>query len=127
MNLESIYSEEITWAVIGDILNKEKYAHKILKNFENKGYNVVGVTPYDEIDGEMKELKDIDLNIEGVNLCVSPSKGYENLFNDTKHKIKYVIAQPGARSEKIKELCKDRGIEYIEACTLVTLIKKNRI
>ena len=36
MNLESIYSEEIIWAVIGDILNKEKYAYKILKNFENK-------------------------------------------------------------------------------------------
>lgn len=125
MNLENIYSENIIWAVIGDVLNAEKYAYRIIKNFETKGYKVIGVTPYDKIDGEIKELKDIELNIEAVNLCVSPNKGYENLVNDTKHKIKYVIAQPGARSEKIKELCKNRGIEYIETCTLVTLPKRD--
>ncbi|MGL5416207.1 MAG: CoA-binding protein [Clostridium sp.] len=121
MNVQDYYRMNLKWAVVGDVINEEKYAFKILENFKNKGYNVVGVTPYDIAHNIYNTLEEVEENIEGVNLCVAPKKGYEMLLNDKRHNIKCVIAQPGASSEKIRELCIEREIEYFETCTLVTL------
>ncbi|MGL4452206.1 MAG: CoA-binding protein [Sarcina sp.] len=121
MNVQDYYRMNLKWAVVGDVLNKEKYAFKILENFETKGYDVVGVTPYDVAPNIYNTLEEVEDNIEGVNLCVAPKKGYEILSGDKRHNIKCVVAQPGANSEKIKEFCIERKIEYFETCTLVTL------
>lgn len=121
MNIQDYYNEGLKWAVIGDVLNEKKYAYKILENFKNKGQKVVGVSPYSKSGEVYKSLEEIDYNIEGVNLCINPKVGYEILNNDNRHNIKCVIAQPGARSEDIKKLCESKNINYIEACTLVTL------
>lgn len=121
MDVQDYYKEGLKWAVVGDVLNEEKYAYKILENFKKKRQKVIGVTPYGKAIGTYKTLEEVDYNIEGVNLCISPKRGYEMLVNDTRHNIRCVIAQPGARSEEIKKLCEERNIDYIETCTLVTL------
>ncbi|MGL5766964.1 MAG: CoA-binding protein [Sarcina sp.] len=121
MDLQDYYRMNLKWAVVGDVVNEGKYAFKILGNFKSKGYEVFGVTPYSIGEGFYNTLEEVEENIEGVNLCVAPKKGYDMLLNDKRHNIKCVIAQPGAGSSEIRDICIQRGIEYIEACTLVTL------
>ena len=121
MDVKDYYDAKLKWAIVGDVLNEEKYAYRILKHFKNKGQDAIGVTPYGKTAETYNTLAEIDYNIEGVNLCISPKRGYNMLLEDNRHNIKCVIAQPGARSEEIKKLCRDRGIDYIETCTLATL------
>lgn len=108
------------WIVIGDTANESKYAHKILKKFNEKGCTVSGVHPKGG-EGVYKTIKEVPHNIDAIDLCINPKLGIEYLKEAKILGIKNVLIQPGAESEEILNYCKENGINAIENCALVQL------
>lgn len=110
------------WVVIGDVKNESKYAYKILKALEEKGYNVSGVH-FAGGTSIYKSLKEVPYDIDVIDLCINPIKGFEYMKEAKKLAIKYVLIQPGAESDEILEYCKKNDIEAFKDCALVQLRK----
>lgn len=109
------------WAVVGDVLNSGKYAYRILNTLKANGYEVVGVNPRDTSGKCHKSLKDVETNIEVIDLCINPSLGIEIVKEAKEIGISNILIQPGAASDEILQYCKDAGITAIEGCALVEL------
>jgi predicted CoA-binding protein len=109
------------WVVVGDVLNESKYAARILGSLEKADFNVTGVNPRDNTGRLYKELKDVPYKIEVIDLCINPIQGLKVIENAADLKIDKVLIQPGAESEDILSLCRNRGIIAIEGCALVEL------
>ena len=112
------------WVVAGDVHNETKYAGRIFKKLQRRGYNVVGMHPLDERDDVYNTFGDLNGSgekFEVLNLVVNPRRGFEIVKEAEQYGIKMIMAQPGARSHEIREFCAEHGIEYVEGCTLVEL------
>ena len=112
------------WVVAGDVHNQTKYAGRIYNKLIKRGYNVAGMHPLDEkedVYNSFSELNDQDGKFEVLNLVVNPRRGIEIVKDAHEYGIKMIMAQPGARSHEIREICENNGIEYVEGCTLVEL------
>lgn len=109
------------WVVVGDVLKESKYAYKILLKLKAHGYNVVGVNPRSKSEEVIKSLKDIDHNIEVLDLCINPTAGMEIIKECKVLGINKVLIQPGAESDEILEYCIENGIIAIEGCALVEI------
>lgn len=120
----SEFLEYKDWVVVGDVLNRLKYAHKILNSLKEAGYNVVGLNPSVKNQEAYKNLSDIPYKIEVLNLCINPTKGIKILQEAHQLKIDKILIQPGAESLEILDFCKINGIQAIEGCTLVELRKR---
>ena len=72
MDLKEVMSKH-SFAVLGDTVNKEKYAYKIKEGLKEKGYTVYAVGK------EIQSLNDIDGDIDIVDLCIHPAKGLKLL------------------------------------------------
>lgn len=119
MNLKEIMENE-TFVVLGNTIDKEKYAYKIKEKLLEYNYNVYCVSK------ELKSLNDVEKEDFILDLCINPFKGLEYL-KENKKKIKAVLIQPGAESEKIEEYLNNKNIPFLEGCALVgiSLYKKN--
>lgn len=106
------------FTVVGDVLNEEKYAYKIMSELIKNNYIVTTVT-------KQESLNDID-NIEVVNLCINPNIGLR-LLKEFKGIIKVVLIQPGAESDELLAYLKEKEIPYLQGCSLVgmSLFKGN--
>jgi len=113
MDLKDIMDQK-NFAVVGDTLNKEKYAYKIKTQLLEKGYQVFGVGK------ELASINDISEEIDVIDLCIHPVKGIKLLKECTKP-FKCIVIQPGAESEEILLYLKENKMPYIEACILVGL------
>jgi len=120
----SEFLEYKNWVVVGDVLNRLKYAYKILSSLKEADFNVVGLNPSINSDEVYDSLKNIPYKIEVLNLCINPSKGIKILQEAHELKIDKVLMQPGAESPEIINYCKENGIQAIEGCTLVELRKR---
>ncbi len=112
------------WVVAGDVHNETKYAGRIFKKLNRRGYNVVGMHPLDtreDVYNSFVDLKNSEEQFEVLNLVVNPKRGFEIIQEAYEYGIRMVMAQPGARSHEIREFCLNHGIEYVEGCTLVEL------
>lgn len=97
--------------LLGDTNNSDKFAYKILKLLETKGYIVFCV------DKQYKNITDIDINFDAVILCMHPVKAL-NLLNDSVTRLKNVIIQPGAESDEIIKLLESVNVNYTLGCVL---------
>ena len=113
MDLKEIM-EQKNFAVVGDTLNKEKYAYKIKIQLMEKGYKVFSVGK------ELASLNDISDEIDIIDLCIHPVKGLKLLQECTKT-FKCILIQPGAESKEILSYLQENKIPYIEGCVLVGL------
>ena len=118
------FLEYKNWVVVGNVLNRFKYAHKILSSLKEAGFNVVGLNPSVKNEEAYKRLSDIPYKIEVLNLCINPDKGIKILQEALELKINKILMQPGAESPEILNFCRENGIEAVEGCTLVELRKK---
>lgn len=109
------------WAVAGDVVNPEKYAHRILNSLKGAGFNVEGVSPSDKTGMAKKSLSEISYKIEVLDLCINPVKGLQIVQEAKELGIDKVLIQPGAESEDILEYCEKNNIIAIEGCALVEL------
>lgn len=118
MNTLDILKEEKNWIIIGDTSNPKKYAHKIYNEFKSLGYNITSINPYDDTS-KFKTLSDIPKEITSIDFCINPTKGLEILRKFNNMNIKYLVAQPGARSFELQEYCTKNNILYLEDCVLI--------
>ncbi len=107
-------TEQKTFAVVGDTLDEEKYAHKIKRKLIKYGYTVFPVSK------ELASLNDIDEDIDIVDLCINPAKGLEYL-KECKKSFKTVIVEPGAGDDKLMAYLNEKKIPFIEGSILVGL------
>jgi len=112
------------WAVVGDVLNEEKYAYKIVRRLEKGDYNVTKVNPRSNSDQVYKSLKDIKEKIDVIDLVIHPKVGIDVMKEAKEVGIDKVLIQPGAESEEILEYCKENNIHAFQGCALVELSKK---
>jgi predicted CoA-binding protein len=113
MDLREVMNQKV-FAVVGDTINEEKYAHKIKKKMIKYGYEVFPVGK------ELASLNDITGDLDIIDLCIHPAKGLA-LMKECKKEFKAVVIQPGAESDELVQYLKDNKIEYLEGCLLVGL------
>jgi uncharacterized protein len=113
MDLREVMNQKV-FAVVGDTINEDKYAHKIKKKMLKNGYEVFPVGK------ELASLNDIPGDLDIIDLCIHPAKGLA-LMKECKKEFKAVVIQPGAESDELVQYLKDSQIEYLEGCLLVGL------
>ena len=112
------------WLFCGNVTDEEKYAYKILQALKKNDYKVAGYHPKAQAsEGVYNDLNHLPFQIEVLDLVVNPKAGLEILREAHKKGITRVMAQPGARSQEIKEYCEKHNLEYLESCVLVELRK----
>lgn len=111
------------WVVVGDVLNNTKYAYKILNALKEADFNVTGVNPRDTNGKIYTSLEQVPYKIDVIDLCINPISGLKIIESAVKLGIDKVLIQPGAESNEILILCKEKGISAIQGCALVELSK----
>jgi predicted CoA-binding protein len=112
------------WAVVGDVLNEEKYAYKIVNRLNKGNYNVYKVNPRSKSDLVYHSLGEVPEKIDVIDLVIHPKVGINVIKEAKELGIDKVLIQPGAESEEILEFCKENGIHAHQGCVLVELEKK---
>jgi hypothetical protein len=109
--------------VLGASSNPERYSFIATKRLKEHGHKVypVGIQA-GEIEGE-KILTDNpipkDVNTVTIYLSAKNQKHlYDYIFS---LKPKRLIFNPGAENSELENLAKEKGIECVDACTLVML------
>jgi predicted CoA-binding protein len=110
--------------VLGASPKPERYSNKAVIMLGEKGYNVIPVHPaVDKINGiKVKaDLADITEDIHTVTLYVNGSMVEKMADEIAALKPKRVIFNPGTESAEAHEVFLEKGIDVLEACTLVLL------
>lgn len=135
------------WVVVGDVTNTVKPAFAVAKKLEDSGRTVIRVSPYlrkqnvekskhtsnlsccsDSVDAAAatsndiyKKISDIPTNvqIDAVNLIISPRIGEEVLQEMANRKIRYCFIQPGADGGSVLSKAEELGIIVQQGCVLV--------
>lgn len=109
--------------VIGATSSPEKYGYKATVSLKRHGYKVY---PVDLRAGKVEDIEvqagkpDIK-NVDTVTLYVGPK--HQEMWQDYifSLKPKRIIFNPGTENPVFEKAAQERGIETIEACTLVML------
>ena len=116
MNLEQVMHQK-NFVIVGDTLNKNKYAYKIKQAMIKNKYNVFSVGK------ELQSINDVETDIDIIDLCIHPAKGVK-LLQENKKPFKSIVIQPGAESEELLTYLNTQNIPYIQDCLLIGLEKK---
>lgn len=108
------------WAVVGDVLNPEKFAYKIVQKLLRKGYEVSRVHPRGG-DGVYVSLKDMPKQPDVLCLVVNPKTGLEYVTEAAGLGVKHAWLQPGADAEDVVKHCQGLGTQVVQSCVLVEL------
>jgi len=109
--------------VIGGTSSEEKYGYKATVSLKNHGHKVYPV------DLKAGKILDIDVltgkpaiqNVDTVTLYVGPKHQADWQDYIFSLKPKRLIFNPGTENKVLEAAAKAKGIETIEACTLVML------
>jgi predicted CoA-binding protein len=111
-------------AVIGASADPERYSYLAIELLNRKGHRVFPVHPrLPEIQGlkvyaALRELPEpVDTITLYVNSKISQKMGPEILTASPRR----IIFNPGAENPELARLAAEKGIEAVEACTLVML------
>ncbi|MBS3872200.1 MAG: CoA-binding protein [Firmicutes bacterium] len=108
------------WAVAGDVLNPDKFAHKIAHKLKSRGYHVAPVHP-DGGEGVYTDLASLPSKPEVLCLVINPRVGEQYLEQAAAQGITRVWLQPGADTDAILSRSRALGLEIVQACVLVKL------
>jgi predicted CoA-binding protein len=113
--------------VIGASENPERYAYKAIASLKANGYEVLAIGNKEgAVAGVNFLIGTPDLkNIDTVTLYLSAKNQvalYEYILS---LKPRRIIFNPGAENADFAMVCKENGIEILEACTLVMLSLQN--
>lgn len=112
-------------AVIGASSDSSRYSYKAMEMLEEYGHKPIPVHPREEevrgkkVVHNLSELK--DQKVDTVTVYVNPaiSDKYEKDLLEIHPKR--VIFNPGAENPKLSSKLQEKGIEVLNACTLVML------
>lgn len=109
--------------VLGASSNPARYSYLAINNLREKGHEVVA------IGKRVGQVSDVQIDTEGREI---PGLDTVTLYLNSKNQMPYydyIIAQnpkriifnPGAENEQLATLAREKGIETLNACTLVML------
>ncbi len=111
------------WAVAGDVLNPEKFAHKIVQRLSRKGYEVSQVHPRGG-ENVYVHLADLPRQPDVLCLVINPKLGAAYIAEAAALGITHIWLQPGADAEEIVEQCRALKLEVVQSCVLVELAER---
>ncbi|MEO6682652.1 MAG: CoA-binding protein [Ginsengibacter sp.] len=109
--------------VLGASANPERFSNIAIRNLRLKGYEVVA------IGNKKNQVKDVDILTEQVPIeDLDTITLYLNAQNQKPYydyilasNPKRIIFNPGAENKELSKLAKEKGIQSLNACTLVML------
>lgn len=109
--------------VIGASVNPDRYANKAVRKLKSYGHEVVAVgLRGGEIDGvKIHTDRPREENVHTVTMYVGEKNQpplYDYIFS---LKPQRIIFNPGAENTELEQMAKEKGVEVLEACTLVLL------
>lgn len=116
--------EKKIWAVIGANQDTEKYGNMIYRKLKSRGYQVYAVNPvYDTVDGDKcyKNLSELPVKPEVIDMVVSPKRGKAFIEEAARLGIEYIWLQPGTYDDELLLLIDKLGLKSVKACVLVAL------
>ncbi len=108
MKMTDIMAQQ-RFAVVGDTLNREKFACKIKYDLRANGYTVWPVGK------ELTSINNIPEDIDIIDLCINPKEGIR-LLRECDKSVKGVVIQPGAGSNEIRAYLEQKEIPYLDGC-----------
>lgn len=109
--------------VIGASPNTDRYSYKASVSLQKHNHTVfpIGIKSGKINDLDIITTKPLLENIDTVTLYIGPANQPEWMDYIFSLKPKRIIFNPGTENSEFEKLAKSKGIEAIEACTLVLL------
>jgi hypothetical protein len=109
--------------VLGASENPARYSNMAIKMLREYGYEVAAIGLRKGIVGdvEIEDEKNITQDIDTVTLYLNPTLQQPYYDHILALQPKRIIYNPGTENDELQHLAKKKGIENIEACTLVML------
>ena len=113
--------------VLGASPNPERYSHKAIVALRSKGHDVIAVGKRNGIvaDTEIEDGSLLHYNVHTITMYLNATNQkawYDFIFSNNPKRI---ILNPGAENPELEQLASRKGIEVLEACTLVLLATGN--
>jgi predicted CoA-binding protein len=111
-------------AILGASHNPERYAHKAFKLLQQYGHEPVPVNPaQSEIEGKKvyPTLGAIDFPVDTLTMYVGPAISSKLEQDILALQPKRVIFNPGSENPDLEKKLQQKGVQVVEACTLVML------
>ena len=109
--------------VIGASENPQRYSFIAVNRLKEKDHSVVAVGAREGKIGDTQILKATPAfeNIDTITLYLNPGRQKELYTYILDLNPKRIIFNPGAENPELEKLARSKGIEVVEACTLVML------
>lgn len=109
--------------IIGATPNPSRYAYKAANKLVQFGHPIVniGVKKGEVANHPIEKAGQIHDDIDTITLYVNPTNQKELYDYILDTKPKRIIFNPGTENKELEQKAEERGIETMEACTLVLL------
>ena len=116
-------SENKKTIVLGASPNPERYSFKAIVALRSKGHDVIAVGKRSGVvsDTEIEDGSLLHDNVHTITIYLNATNQldwYDFIFTN---KPKRIIMNPGAENPELEVMASEKGIEVLEACTLVLL------
>jgi len=111
-------------AIVGASADRAKYGNKAVRAFMQGGWTVYPVNPKLEmVEGIKcyKCLSDVPEPVDRVSLYVPPNVGLSMIDEIAAKSPKELFLNPGSESESLVDAAKERGLNPIQACSIVNI------
>lgn len=114
------------FGVVGASVNRNKYGNKVLRCFQQNGYQAIPVNPHErEIEGVacVSSVLDLPDGVTSLSVITPPQVTEKIVALAIQKGIKNIWMQPGAESAAAVQACRDNGINVIAdgSCLLVVI------
>lgn len=109
--------------ILGATTNPARYAHLAAHRLVNAGYAIanVGVKSGEVAGVAIQPAAEVLPDIDTITLYLGPRRQPEYYDYILKTNPRRIIFNPGTENPELEALATERGIETVEACTLVLL------
>jgi hypothetical protein len=111
-------------AVLGASPKEDRYANRVLHRLAEKGHEAIGVNPaLPEIPGfaVVKAVEDLPDDVHTLTVYVGPERSSALAPSILARNFQRVVFNPGAENPELEKALQAKGIEVLEACSLVML------
>jgi uncharacterized protein len=109
--------------VLGASEDPDRYSQMAIQRLAGKGHDViaVGLTKGEIFGKKIYTPKDTFIDVDTITMYVGPRNQpfwYDFILS---HNPKRIIFNPGAENPELEKMANEKGIETLNACTLVML------